>query len=400
MNIGDKVRFLSETGGGKVAGFQGKNIVLVEDEDGFQIPFPINEVVLVGGDNYATSKLVSSKMAAESKEKGIEPDGRSIKTLLKDGQDDVDASLNEEDKYDTVDDEKEVTFRAPVEERKGGNMLSAYIAFVPMDINNVTSTRFETYFVNDSNYYIQFSYMIAEGNSWSLKYKGEVEPNTKLYIEEFGRDALNDMNHIAVQFISYKLEKGFIMKPSVDAQFRIDPVKFYKLHTFQDTQFFESPALLYSLIVDDVPARPLVIDPKALKKEMFAGADNEKKESQEHIGNYMRRYEDGKNGNAFKIKHRGDDDIVVIDLHADELLDTTAGMNTADILNYQMKKFRDSLAEYANKKGQKIVFIHGKGEGVLRSSIINELHYRYKKYAYQDASFQEYGYGATQVTIR
>ena len=51
MNIGDKVRFLSETGGGKVAGFQGKNIVLVEDEDGFQIPFPINDVVAVGGED-------------------------------------------------------------------------------------------------------------------------------------------------------------------------------------------------------------------------------------------------------------------------------------------------------------------------------------------------------------
>ncbi len=35
MKKGDKVRFLSEVGGGRVAGFQGKNIVLVEDEDGF-----------------------------------------------------------------------------------------------------------------------------------------------------------------------------------------------------------------------------------------------------------------------------------------------------------------------------------------------------------------------------
>lgn len=399
MNIGDKVRFLSETGGGKVAGFQGKDIVLVEDADGFQIPFPVNEVVVVGEENYTTSKLVSSKMEAEAKHKNVEHDGRSIKTLLKDGQDDVDTSLDN-DQYDTVDDDKEVTFRAPVEERKGGNMLSAYIAFVPMDVKNVTSTRFETYFVNDSNYYIQFSYMTAEGNSWNLRYQGEVEPNTKLYIEEFGRETLNEMNHIAVQFISYKREKGFILKPSVDAQFRIDPVKFYKLHTFQDTQFFETPALLYSLIVNDVPSKPLVVDPKALKKEMFAGAADEKKESQEHIGNYMRRYEDGKNGSPFKIKHCGDDDIVVIDLHADELLDTTAGMNAADILNYQMKKFRDVLAEYAEKKGQKIVFIHGKGEGVLRTSIINDLHYRYKKYTYQDASFQEYGYGATQITIR
>ena len=51
MKIGDKVRFLSEVGGGVVAGFQGKNIVLVEDEDGFQIPTSINDVVVVGEDN-------------------------------------------------------------------------------------------------------------------------------------------------------------------------------------------------------------------------------------------------------------------------------------------------------------------------------------------------------------
>ena len=33
MKIGDKVRFLSEVGGGIVSGFQGKDIVLVQDED-------------------------------------------------------------------------------------------------------------------------------------------------------------------------------------------------------------------------------------------------------------------------------------------------------------------------------------------------------------------------------
>ena len=47
MKKGDKVRFLSETGGGIVAGFQGKNIVLVQDADGFEIPMSINEVVVV-----------------------------------------------------------------------------------------------------------------------------------------------------------------------------------------------------------------------------------------------------------------------------------------------------------------------------------------------------------------
>ena len=46
MKIGDKVRFLSDTGGGFIADIKGK-IVLVEDEDGFQIPTPINEIVIV-----------------------------------------------------------------------------------------------------------------------------------------------------------------------------------------------------------------------------------------------------------------------------------------------------------------------------------------------------------------
>ena len=48
---------------------------------------------------------------------------------------------------------------------------------------------------------------------------------------------------------------------------------------------------------------------------------------------------------------------------------------------------------------RRIVFIHGKGEGVLRNALIKELRTHYKQCRYQDASFREYGYGATMVTI-
>ena len=61
MKIGDKVRFLSEVGGGRVSGFQGKDIVLVEDEDGFDVPMKINEVVVVGEESYETSRMVEVK---------------------------------------------------------------------------------------------------------------------------------------------------------------------------------------------------------------------------------------------------------------------------------------------------------------------------------------------------
>lgn len=380
MKKGDKVRFLSEVGGGKVAGFQGKNIVLVEDEDGFEIPMPINEVVVVEQDDYAMGKMISAKMEAQQKAEEhaateLHQDSRSIKSILNDHDEQTDMHVDE---YDAAD--REITFRAPVQEREGGNKLSAYLAFVPVDIKEITHTRFETYIVNDSNYYIHYSYLVAEGNAWTQKSVGEVEPNTKLFIEEFGREVLNDMGRIGVQLTAYKKDKPFLLKPAIDVQFRIDPVKFYKLHVFEENEFFEQPSLLFTIVDNDEVARPLVVDSKRLKEQMYK---DEKIIA--HEG---------------KKKRQKDDGTLVIDLHADELLETTAGMNAADILHYQLDVFKKTMDENKKKKGQKIVFIHGKGEGVLRHALVHELNYRYKSCTYQDASFQEYGYGATQVTIK
>ena len=56
MKIGDKVRFIHETGGGIVTGFRGKDVVIVEGEDGFEIPMPINECVAVDTNEYNFQK--------------------------------------------------------------------------------------------------------------------------------------------------------------------------------------------------------------------------------------------------------------------------------------------------------------------------------------------------------
>jgi len=298
-----------------------------------------------------------------------------------------------------------VTYRAPVEERKGGDSLSAYLAFVPINIKEMSTTAFESYFVNDSNYFLSYICLTADGNNWTLRSQGEVEPNTKVFLEEFERSALNEMERICVQLVAYKKEKSFLLKTPVDIRLRIDPVKFYKLHTFRENDFFETPALIYPIIENDVPARTIAIDPQQLKKEMYAPTPRKsearvaKPEGNGNNGNNMvRRYDDAQSkGHAPKTKAH--DDVLVVDLHASELLETTAGMNAADILKYQVGVFHKTLQDHSREKGRKIVFIHGKGDGVLRNAILHELNYRYKKYSHQDASFQEYGFGATQVTI-
>ena len=140
MKIGDKVRFLSEVGGGKVAGFQGKNIVLVEDEDGFQMPMLINEVVVVGEENYETARMIEIKKQTSQ-------------------------VAADEEKTETDPADRPVTFKTKPEERKGGDKLSAFLAFVPMEIKELSQSRFESYLVNDSNYYLRYVYMTAEAES-------------------------------------------------------------------------------------------------------------------------------------------------------------------------------------------------------------------------------------------
>ena len=92
--------------------------------------------------------------------------------------------------------------------------------------------------------------------------------------------------------------------------------------------------------------------------------------------------------------------IIEIDLHIDKLLDDTTGMENKDMLDYQMDVFHKTLEQYKLRRGQKIVFIHGKGDGVLRQRILWELQTKYKRFNHQDASFKQYGYGATMVTIK
>ncbi len=357
MKIGDKVRFLSEVGGGIVRGFQGKDTALVEGEDGFEIPMLIKECVVVQTDDY------NIPIKAMRKPKVEEPE--------------IEAEEEEED-------DRPITYRAP--EIRGNDVLNVFLAYAPQDIKAISSTAFDAYLVNDSNYFVDYLYLSAEGKSWTLRSRGTVKPNMKLHLEEFEKADLNNMEHVCVQLLAYKDDRTFLLKDAVNMELRIDTVKFYKLHTFEENDFFPQPALIYDIVRDDEQ-----------KKQVFLSADDLKNAILTKNGN------DG--GVPSKVKNRQQhkvvkNNIVEVDLHIDALLDDTTGMGNAEMLNYQMDVFRKTLDEYRSNTGQKIVFIHGKGDGVLRRAILDELKRKYRNYSSQDASFREYGYGATMVTIK
>ena len=87
-----------------------------------------------------------------------------------------------------------------------------------------------------------------------------------------------------------------------------------------------------------------------------------------------------------------------VDLHIGKLIRSSRGMSNYDILNLQMETAKRQLEFAVSKRIQKIVFIHGVGEGVLKAELDFFLG-RYDNLKFYDADYQKYGLGATEVYI-
>lgn len=368
---------MNDVGGGIVVGFQGKDLAVVKDEDGFEVPTLIKECVVIDTDDYNLAR------PQKPQAKPVEKTPTSVSALLHD-VDELDEDAEEEDIAD-----RPITFRPKALERRGGNQWTAFLAFVPADVKDRDDDAvFEVYLVNDSNFNMRFVLFTHEGAAVTLRHEGEVVGNTKLFLQEVRRDEIGAWERITVQAFAYKPEKTFLPKAPLNVGLRIDGSKFFRQNTFTSSEYFTSPSLRFDLVRDDKPVRTVFVEAAEVHEAMTDKPKEADRSRQRALTMSLR---EGK-----KI---GENQILEVDLHVDELLDTTAGLEAKDILEYQMKVFRETMDAELKHRGRKIVFIHGKGEGVLRSAILKELKTRYRQCRYQDASFREYGYGATMVTI-
>ena len=355
---GDTVRFLNAVGGGVVVRIdEAKKMLYVEDADGFEIPVFERECVMVGEVNKDTNFKVKDFKTKSTSE--------LIPTAS------VSAS------------KPEVRITESIVETPEGETLKALLAFFPIDIKQLQTTAYDCYLVNDSNYYLYYNVINGENGVWRSVANGIIEPNIQEELTSITKEQLNAWENLRVQIIPFKQGKEYTPQSVLDVQLKLNAVKFYKLHSFTDNEYFDEPCLLIDIVAvkeKEVEIQKMAdISPEEIKRAMFQKEDT---------------------GRPRIIKHPQVADVIEVDLHINELLDTTAGLSNAAMLQCQLDKFHEVLDENKNRKGQKIVFIHGKGEGVLRKEIEKLLKTRYKTYYFQDASFREYGFGATMVTIK
>ena len=158
VRIGDEVRFLNAVGGGRVARIT-FDTAWVEDEDGFEIPTPLKECVVVRGeDSFVPAprppKLIQDKLqpkkAAErpaASPERPERGGYSQPQRLGDGT-----------------------------KRTISPELNVYLAFLPLERSALGRTSYEAYLINESDYTLFFTYLSAEGTDYSLRSSGMIAP--------------------------------------------------------------------------------------------------------------------------------------------------------------------------------------------------------------------------------
>ena len=345
--VGDVVRYLDSVGGGTIVRIEGSMAYV--DEDGFETPVLLKQCVVV-------TPVVAS---AKSKEIKAQPTVAPVETVKP---------------------------KAVVpDENPSGDTLNVILAYEPEDIKHLSTTEYEALIVNDSNYRLMAAYLTrSDSSDWVTRWTGVVEPNMVEPVGHVGRSDLVDMDRVCVQYVAYKSDKPFRLKTPVSVESPLDTTKFFKLHCFHTNPYFDTPVLTVEVTRNDVPCRQLVLDSSRMEDAM----------SRKPVKTGPR------NSVPSEKKQRKIDGPLEVDLHIHQLLDNLAGLSNSDMLEVQMAEFRRVMESCRNDKGRRIVFIHGKGEGVLRQAILKELKLKYKNCEVQDASFREYGFGATQVTIR
>ncbi len=345
VKIGDKVRFLNDVGGGTVTGFVNKTTVNVETPDGFEIPYPVSQLVNLSG--------------AERVEKGGVPGQVPVRT-----------------------EEPAKNMQEP--QRQEGMKLAGkespdfYFCFVPDDPKNPLAGETRLLLVNDSNFTLLYQYSHYQDEKYKLVKYGSVQPNSKADLESLVRDDLTDLPDFVFQLLFFQDgEKG--LHQAVSKKFKVSPVKFYKEKSFLPNVFFRKNAMV------------LQIAPNILTIGLDKLTDDDLQK--------VVKAKEGKAVDKAPKKNKAAD-IVEVDLHIRELLDGTEGLSNHDILQVQLEKAETEMRAAINGHVKCIVFIHGLGQGVLKQEVTKMLKSKFPKYYFQDASFKEYGYGATMVILR
>jgi hypothetical protein len=360
FKLGDRVSFLNDKGGGIISKIVDNEIVHVTIEDGFEIPVMAKELLKTG-----TAELTDDI-------------SRAHQNILAKSQQE---SVYSEDMLPLY-----ISHNNPDQRPEG-----LYFCFVPQIQENPLSGSLELYLINHTKYHSVFSLFLNHSGDYHGTEYGFIEPESRLLLATIGRSEIEKWANALWQSVFFMEDKCSPIAP-FSGLINFRPIKLYKEESFQFESLLRKNAFFVQVaLVTELTAKSL-IEEKLSKENLKSLEEKIKPETKINTERPVRK------NPSFLDKHKIDDLIAEVDLHIGELVENFTNLEKNDLLNIQLDYFRKCMNQAEKEKLSKVIFIHGIGNGKLKTELIKILEGT-TGITFYDASYARYGMGATEVNF-
>ncbi len=343
MNVGDRVRLLHSSEEGIISKIVDERFVEVEIEDGFAIPVKRSEVVRIAqeetfqfGNTLQKPEIPNPDLGKPSVKKKT---GRSTQPELPFAQ------------------------------------AGIYVAFIPQG-----DRALEMHLINNTDFHLPYTLGLEVGMRQEGLHAGVLAKKTAKKVHSLRDRQTHTWGVFIFQFLYFHEQPRAYQEPAVYRQ-RFRPALFE-----QDPQavpVLDQKGFALQLDQDQNP-RPEKketpkLDPEKLKESMF--------EPKEPVL-------------VSKAPVQLKAPKLEVDLHIEELSPDHNRLNSAEIIELQIKTFEQNLESAIALGMIEITFIHGVGNGTLRQEIHRRLAGHPDIQFFQDAQKERFGYGATLVRFK
>lgn len=350
FKVGDKIRFLNETGGGVVTAIIDNKLVKVETEDGFEMP--------------VLSKDLIPDFREQEAEQIIFSSGTSQKEYLP----------KEEESTVEENNVSEIRPWGRAKEEEG-----FYLLFEPHE-QWVLTGDLDVVLANHTPFDILYNLFLKQNDNMRGADYGSVPPNSKIILATITRDEIAHWVHGIIQILIHKTTPEKVFFP-IHSVIDIRENRFFKEGSYQTNTLTNGKA-----IISVIALRSTFHE--AVENAVQQKFDTDQEKTKATVKREI----------PFIEKFRTDVGEAVVDLHIGEIVNNIAGLESRDMFQLQMNYFKKTLESAISEGYRKITFIHGVGNGILKNAIINEL----KEYEHLEgsmASIIKFGVGALDVSI-
>jgi len=363
FKVGDKVKFLNDVGGGIVKKVK-QETAFVETIDGFEIPAHFSELIKVEEAGFGGLRS-ETPMPKANPQKPI-PNS----PISKEEVEELEEELTEDDSDEEIITSENCT-------------LNILLGIIPVKLKGHKDIDFQVHLISDCAYRMLYTFSVVKDNFVRGRKVGHMEDDTKVLVTTFTLAELREIQSFKINCIFYK--KGiYLPHEPIIYEYKVDILAMADPGNWEENDYFDEKA-----IVVNITEMSLLYEIERLVTE-----------TEDKFIIQKKRKDQLPKKQAHKPVASAEADTEEVDLHIEQLVDDFSGLSAGEIMDIQMSRFTVALEGALRGKTRKIVFIHGVGNGKLKYEIGKTLDRKYPKLRYQDASFKEYGYGATMVMVK